>query len=436
MSGFDDAALATARLAVLRAAPHGASLMARSLSEATSFETWPRCCTWAWSMRSMAVRRRSCKPCRRAGVERSALVMSRPIELDALWLAASPSMPKATADELRQALKPCRRTAAWRACWSRAAWRARAAGRIDSPLNWHARAAASRSRPGLQSDLALGAIRHCTSKLDLAIIRALVIACAAVRPPFAAMVAAVRAGLGDSRNSCPPRAFVSGELSMERRSFLNVSGIAVGSLLLPVFGRAVAAEELFEPLAVKFKEDAGRHRAERCDGGRRQLLRCAHWPLPEPVHHHPRPERRERGQHRVGRHRRARHRQRRLRLRRHLRHVARCDGIANAARQAVAIAKANAKLQSEPVRLAPVRGVGDVSWATPIKKDWRSGADQGKGRPADRRQQGRHGWRRDLHEFDAVPGEPSRSTSLPPTVPTSSRTSTACGRRCPGHRRG
>ncbi|MGG7607455.1 TldD/PmbA family protein [Massilia sp. BKSP1R2A-1] len=48
------------------------------------------------------------------------------------------------------------------------------------------------------------------------------------------------------------------------------------------------------------------------------------------------------------------------------------DGIANAARQAVAIAKANAKLQSEPVRLAPVKGVGEVSWSTPIKKDWRT----------------------------------------------------------------
>jgi TldD protein len=48
------------------------------------------------------------------------------------------------------------------------------------------------------------------------------------------------------------------------------------------------------------------------------------------------------------------------------------DGIANAARQAVAIAKANAKLQTEPVRLAPVKGVGDVAWATPVKKDWRA----------------------------------------------------------------
>ena len=48
------------------------------------------------------------------------------------------------------------------------------------------------------------------------------------------------------------------------------------------------------------------------------------------------------------------------------------DGIANAARQAVAIAKANAKLQTEPVRLAPVKGVGEVAWATPVKKDWRN----------------------------------------------------------------
>jgi TldD protein len=48
------------------------------------------------------------------------------------------------------------------------------------------------------------------------------------------------------------------------------------------------------------------------------------------------------------------------------------DSVAGAARQAVAIAKANAKLQSEPVQLAPVKGVGEVSWATPVKKDWRS----------------------------------------------------------------
>ncbi len=48
------------------------------------------------------------------------------------------------------------------------------------------------------------------------------------------------------------------------------------------------------------------------------------------------------------------------------------DGVAGAARQAVAIAKANARLQTEPVRLAPVKGVGEVAWATPLKKDWRT----------------------------------------------------------------
>ena len=45
------------------------------------------------------------------------------------------------------------------------------------------------------------------------------------------------------------------------------------------------------------------------------------------------------------------------------------DSIAAAAAQAVAIAKANAKLQTERVQLAPVQGVGEVSWQTPIEKN-------------------------------------------------------------------
>jgi TldD protein len=44
------------------------------------------------------------------------------------------------------------------------------------------------------------------------------------------------------------------------------------------------------------------------------------------------------------------------------------DSVAAAAAQAVAIAKANSRLQTEPVRLAPVEGVGEVSWKTPIAK--------------------------------------------------------------------
>ncbi|MFZ2994959.1 TldD/PmbA family protein [Sphingobium sp.] len=45
------------------------------------------------------------------------------------------------------------------------------------------------------------------------------------------------------------------------------------------------------------------------------------------------------------------------------------DAVAKAAAQAVAIAKANAPGQSAPVQLAPVKGVGEVSWRTPIVKN-------------------------------------------------------------------
>ena len=45
------------------------------------------------------------------------------------------------------------------------------------------------------------------------------------------------------------------------------------------------------------------------------------------------------------------------------------DSIAQTARDAVAIAKANSKFQTEPVKLAPVKGVGEISWKTPIEKN-------------------------------------------------------------------
>ncbi|WP_313460598.1 TldD/PmbA family protein [Stenotrophomonas sp.] len=40
-----------------------------------------------------------------------------------------------------------------------------------------------------------------------------------------------------------------------------------------------------------------------------------------------------------------------------------------AVNQAAAIARANATLQTKPVQLAPVKGVGEVSWKTPIRKN-------------------------------------------------------------------
>ena len=44
------------------------------------------------------------------------------------------------------------------------------------------------------------------------------------------------------------------------------------------------------------------------------------------------------------------------------------DGVTAAAREALAIAKANGRLQTEPVVLAAQKGFGEVSWRTPIEK--------------------------------------------------------------------
>lgn len=45
------------------------------------------------------------------------------------------------------------------------------------------------------------------------------------------------------------------------------------------------------------------------------------------------------------------------------------DAVAAAARQAAAIATANSKAQTSRVRMAPNRGVGEVNWRTPIRKN-------------------------------------------------------------------
>ena len=157
---------------------------------------------------------------------------------------------------------------------------------------------------------------------------------------------------------------------MERRAFLNISSLALGTMLVPVFGNAIAAEELLSPLATKFKKTladtalaaATQAGASYCDVriGRylNQFIVTRDLNVENVVNTE------SAG---VG-----------------VRVV--CNGaygfaatsdmspdaVAGAARQAVAIAKANAKLQIEPVRLAPVKGLGEVSWATPIKKDWRT----------------------------------------------------------------
>ncbi|MFD2365364.1 TldD/PmbA family protein [Pseudoduganella sp. GCM10020061] len=156
---------------------------------------------------------------------------------------------------------------------------------------------------------------------------------------------------------------------MERRSFLKLGGIA-GTLLVPVFGNAIAAEQLTSPMEVRFKKalaDAALNAATKagasyCDVriGRylNQFITTRDLNVENVVNTE------STG---VG-----------------VRVVANGaygfaatndmtpDGVASAARTAVAIAKANSKLQSEPVVLAPVKGVGEVSWATPYTRDWRT----------------------------------------------------------------
>ncbi len=163
---------------------------------------------------------------------------------------------------------------------------------------------------------------------------------------------------------------------MERRSFLKIGAAAGGSILIPVFGNAIAAEELLNPMAVQFKKslaDAAMNAATKAGASYCDV--------------------------RIGRYLNQFITTRDLNVENIVNtessgvgvrviangaygfcstNVMTLDSVADAARQAVAIARANAKLQIEPVVLAPVKGVGEVAWATPFKKDWRSVAIKDK----------------------------------------------------------
>ncbi|MES2149833.1 MAG: TldD/PmbA family protein [Pseudomonadota bacterium] len=157
---------------------------------------------------------------------------------------------------------------------------------------------------------------------------------------------------------------------MERREFLNIGGFALGAMLVPVFGNAIAAEELLTPLADKFKKTLADTALAAATGAGASYCDV-----------------------RIGRYLNQFITTRDLNVENVVNTESAgvgvrviCNGaygfaatsdmspdsVAACARQAVAIAKANAKLQAEPVRLAPVKGVGEVAWATPMKKDWRS----------------------------------------------------------------
>jgi len=154
---------------------------------------------------------------------------------------------------------------------------------------------------------------------------------------------------------------------MDRRDFLKYTGAGVGSFLLPSYGNIVAAEVLTTKMDVALKKklaDIGLNTATKagatyCDVRIGRYLRQFVITREDKVQNIVNTESAGVG----------------------IRVIANGtwgfaatadwspEGVAKAAAQAVAIAKANSKFQSEPVQLAPNKGVGEVSWATPIVKN-------------------------------------------------------------------
>ncbi|TDK25033.1 TldD/PmbA family protein [Luteimonas aestuarii] len=155
---------------------------------------------------------------------------------------------------------------------------------------------------------------------------------------------------------------------MQRRDFLALGGLGVGSLVLPSFlGKAIAAEQLLTTLDVAVKKQladaalqaATSAGASYCDVRIGRYLRQFVMTREDKVQNVVNAESLGTG----------------------VRVIAdgawgfaatntvTADAIAEAARRATAIARANAKIQTERVQLAPAPGHGEVSWRTPIRKN-------------------------------------------------------------------
>jgi len=155
---------------------------------------------------------------------------------------------------------------------------------------------------------------------------------------------------------------------LHRRDFLAISGLSLGGLIVPSFlGQAIAAEQLQTTLDVGFKKgladaalaaatDAG---ASYCDVRVGRYLRQFVITREDKVQNVVNTESTGAGI--------------RVLVDGAWGFAATNDlstnGVARAARQAAAIAKANAKIQTAKVQLAPVKGVGEVAWKTPIVKN-------------------------------------------------------------------
>ncbi len=155
---------------------------------------------------------------------------------------------------------------------------------------------------------------------------------------------------------------------MQRRDFLALTGLSVGGLMVPSFlGKAIAAEQLQSTLDVAFKKrlaDAALAAAKQagatyCDVRIGRYLRQFVITREDKVQNVVNTESTGAG----------------------IRVIANgawgfaatntltAEGVANAARQAAAIAKANSKVQTAPVQLAKAPGFGEVAWKTPIRKN-------------------------------------------------------------------
>ncbi|HWJ04692.1 MAG TPA: TldD/PmbA family protein [Steroidobacteraceae bacterium] len=153
---------------------------------------------------------------------------------------------------------------------------------------------------------------------------------------------------------------------MDRRSFLTMSGIGVAGLTLP-FGRSIAAEALLVPFDVDRKKAladaalaaATAAGASYCDVRIGRYLRQFVITREDRVENVVNTESTGVGV--------------RVLVGGAWGFAATNDlgtqGVAKAAQQAVAIAKANARIQTAPVQLAKTPGVGQVSWKTPIRKN-------------------------------------------------------------------
>ncbi|MEZ5462918.1 TldD/PmbA family protein [Dokdonella sp.] len=154
---------------------------------------------------------------------------------------------------------------------------------------------------------------------------------------------------------------------MQRRDFIKATSLGLGALMLPAYGRVIAAEELVSKLDVGLKKRlsdtaltaAKADGATYCDVRIGRYLRQFVITREDKVQNVVNTESTGMG----------------------VRVIANGtwgfaatndlspDSVARAARQAVQIAKANSSLTSSAVELAPTKGVGEVSWSTPIKKN-------------------------------------------------------------------